>query len=49
MVRVNITMANTILQRKFGGEWSRGRPARHWLDGVKEWTGLSLSEMWPSG
>ena len=40
------TLANTILQGNAEGERSRGRPARQWLDDVKEWTGLSSNEMW---
>ena len=39
-------MANTVLQGEVEGNGSRGRPVRQWLDDVKEWTGLSLNEMW---
>ena len=46
MVQAKETLANTILQGKVAGERLRGRPARQWLDDVKEWTGLSLHEMW---
>ena len=38
VVRVKGT-ANTTLQSNVEGERSRGRPARQWLDNVKEWTG----------
>ena len=31
---------------KLRGKRSRGRPARYWLDDVKEWTELSPNEMW---
>ena len=40
------TLANTILQGKVDGKRSRGRPARLRLDNVKEWTELSMDEMW---
>ena len=40
------TLTNTILQDDVEGKISRGRPARQWLDDVKEWTGLSLNKMW---
>ena len=41
MMKENGTMANTILQSKVERKRTRGRPARQWLDDVKEWTGLS--------
>ena len=46
VVRSKGTLRNTILQGRVEGERSRGRPARQWLDDVKEWTGLSLDETW---
>ena len=36
MVRMTVTLANTILQGKVDGKISRGRPARLWLDDVKD-------------
>ncbi len=41
VVRMKGALANIILQGKVEGERSRGKPARQWLDNVKEWTGLS--------
>ena len=38
VVRAKGTLANTILQGKVEGGKSRGKPARQWLDDVKEWT-----------
>ena len=46
VVRTKGTLANTILQDKVEEKTSRGRPARQWLNDVKEWTGQSLNEMW---
>ena len=31
---------------KVEGKRSRGRLSRQWLDDVKEWTGMSSTEMW---
>ena len=36
VVRAKGTLANTILQRIGEGKISRGRPARQWLDDVKQ-------------
>ena len=41
-----VNLANAILQGIVWEKISRGRPARQWLEDVKEWTGLSLNEMW---
>ena len=46
VVRVQGTLANTILQSKVGGKRSRGRPVRQWLYNAKERTKLSLNETW---
>ena len=40
------TLANTILQGNVERKISRGRPARQYKDDVKEWTGLSLKDVW---
>ena len=40
------TRENTILQSKVEVKRLRVRLAKQWLDDVKEWTGLSLNEMW---
>ena len=45
VVRAKGTRRNTILlQGKV--EWTRGRPARQWMDNIKEWIGPSSNEMW---
>ena len=43
--RAQGTLVNAFLQGKVEGTRSRGR-TRQWLDNVKEWTGLSLNEMY---
>ena len=45
-MRARGTLANTILQGKVEGKRSRERTARQWVHDVKEWTGLSLNQMW---
>ena len=46
-VGVKETLPNTILQgKRIRSIKSRGRRVRQWLKDVKEWTGLSLNEMW---
>ena len=45
-MRAKGTLANTMLKGKVEVETSRGRPARQRLDDAKEWTMLSLNEMW---
>ena len=37
VMRAKVMMVNTILHGKVEGKRSRGRPARRWLDDVKEW------------
>ena len=46
LARPNGTLVNSILQSIVDGGISRGWPTRQWLDDVKEWTWLSLNEMW---
>ena len=40
------TLANAILQGKVQGKTIRGRAGEQGLGDVKEWTGLSLNDMW---
>ena len=40
------TLAHTVFLGKVERKRSRGKPAKRWLDDVKELVGLSLNEMW---
>ena len=40
------SLEKTLILGKIEGRRRRGRQRMRWLDGVTDWTGMSLSELW---